>query len=206
MDQQWLTWAKNLQAIAQAGLAYSKDPYDLERFEQIRRISIEIVGSYTGIGPERVRDLFAGETGYQTPKVDVRAAIFNDRNEILLVREQTDGRWSMPGGWADAGLSLSENIIKECREEAGMEVLPKKLIAILDRARHTDDMYPYSVYKIFVECDWEKKDFNPNIETSERKFFPQDHLPDLSAIRITEDQIRMCFRSLLMNEEKAIFE
>ena len=114
----WLEYAKKLQAISQAGIEYSKDKYDIERFEAIRNISIDIMSHYTDIDHTKMKELFATETGYQTPKIDIRAAAFKD-NYILLVKEKLDGKWSLPGGWADIDYSLKENIIRECMEEAG---------------------------------------------------------------------------------------
>ncbi len=124
MEKKWLAWAKQLQSIAQAGLTYSTNKYDRERFEQIREMSVDILNNYTDAGEEKIRDLFCFETGYQTPKVDVRGAIFR-QDTILLVKESIDGCWSMPGGWADIGLSVKENIEKEAREEAGLHVVAK---------------------------------------------------------------------------------
>lgn len=126
MDPKWLCWAKQLQSIAQAGLAYSKDKYDIERFQQIRNLSAEILSEYTGISNEKIKELFCNETGYQTPKVDVRGAIFKD-DKILLVKESIDGSWSMPGGWAEPNLSVKENIIKEVKEEAGLYIMEQNI-------------------------------------------------------------------------------
>ena len=142
MEEKWLTWAKRLQSIAQAGITYSKDKYDIERFQEIRDISSEILSNYTDLSNEKVKDLFCNETGYQTPKVDVRCAIFiNDK--ILLVKENLDNKWSLPGGWAEVNLSIKENAIKESFEEAGINVKPKKLIALLDKSKHSNTLTPY---------------------------------------------------------------
>lgn len=205
MDKKWLAWAKELQSIAQAGLEYSKDKFDIERFQRIRDLSIEIMGQYTDLDHSKIKSLFANEEGYQTPKVDVRAAIFKD-NKILLVREQVDNKWSMPGGWADIDLSLQENIVKESMEESGARVAPKRVIAVLDRNKHMDDSYPYSVYKIFVECDYIDGEHQENIETIESNFFDIDHLPDLSAGRNTKEQIEMCFRAKSEEFFETIFD
>lgn len=194
MKKNWLEWAKELQMLSQSALAYCKDPYDIERFERIREISVEIMSSYTDIPVEKMRDLFAGETGYQTPKVDIRASIIED-NKILLVKEKLDGRWSLPGGWADVGLSVNENIIKESLEEAGAVVKPNRVIGIIDRNTHIKDDYPFTVYKIFVDCDFIEGKHVDNIETSESGFFPLDELPELSVTRNTYDQIKMCFEA-----------
>ena len=132
--EQWLSWAVELQSLAQAGLTYGKDVYDLERYERIREISAEIIAGKTDIPLEKVKDLFCGETGYQTPKLDTRAAIFKD-DKILLVKEN-NGRWSLPGGWVDVNVSVPENAVKEVREEAGLDVKAERIIAVQDRAKH----------------------------------------------------------------------
>ena len=192
MSKKWLEWAKELQMLSQGALAYCKDPYDRERFERIREISVEIMSEHTDIPIEKMRSLFANEAGYQTPKIDIRASIIKN-NKILLVKEKLDGRWSMPGGWADIGLSVYDNIIKESIEEAGAVVTPNKVIAILDRNKHVTDDYPFTIYKIFVDCDFIKGEHMENIETSESGFFSLDDLPELSVTRNTYEQIKMCF-------------
>jgi len=201
MEKQWLKWAKELQAISQAGIEYSKDKYDIERFQQIRDLSVEIISEYTEMEHHKVKDLFANESGYQTPKVDVRGAIFKGE-EILLVKEKLDNKWSMPGGWADVGLSIKENVVKEAMEEAGAEINPRRIIAILDRQKHIEDDFPYSIYKVFVECDYIEGEHLGNIETSEASFFRMDNLPELSIGRNTKKQIELCFEA----REKDVFE
>ncbi|CUQ10552.1 ADP-ribose pyrophosphatase [Clostridium baratii] len=192
MEEKWLTWAKRLQSIAQAGITYSKDKYDIERFQEIRELSSEILSNYTDISKEKVKDLFCNETGYQTPKVDVRCAIFiNDK--ILLVKENLDNKWSLPGGWAEVNLSIKENAIKESFEEAGINVKPKKLIALLDKSKHSTTLNPYGIYKAFVLCEFINGDFKENIETDESRLFSLDNLPTLSTERNNYDQIKMCF-------------
>lgn len=206
MQPKWLFWAKQLQSIAQSGIEYTANSYDKERYEQIRALSIEILHEYTEIDNIRLTNLFANETGYQTPKIDVRAAIFNQENEILMVREKLDNKWSLPGGWADIDLSISGNIIKESKEEAGADIKPKRIIAILDRNTHVKDDFPYSVYKIFVECDFIKAEFTKNIETIEQGFFKCESLPELSEGRNTKSQIEMCFKARLEKSFETIFD
>ncbi len=142
-EPQWLTWARELQAHAQNGLAYSRDPYDLERFRSIRRIAVEIMAAYSGADLTSLAGLFDGEAGYATPKVDVRAAVFQD-DAILMVREKTDGAWSLPGGWADVGESPGEMAAREVFEESGYRVRPARLLAVYDRNRHAHPPIPYS--------------------------------------------------------------
>ncbi|MTI49855.1 NUDIX hydrolase N-terminal domain-containing protein [Sporosalibacterium faouarense] len=204
-EPKWLEWAKKLQALAQSGLAYSDNKYDIERFEEIRNISIDMINQYTDINHKKVRDLFASERGYQTPKVDVRAAIFKD-NKILLIKEQIDGLWAMPGGWADIDTSLREALIKESKEEAGADVEPKRVIAILDRRKHNPYPFPFGLYKIFVECDYLGGEFQSNIETLEAKFFKLEDLPPLSLGRNTKEQIAMCFEARKKNCHETIFD
>ena len=192
-ERKWLDIAKKLQSIAQAGLEYSKDKYDLERFEEIRKVSIDIMECYTDIEREKIKNLFAGETGYQTPKIDIRAAVFHE-NKILMVKEKLDNRWSLPGGWADIDLSLKENLIKEAMEEAGAKIIPERILAVYDRNRNTNILFPHSVYKIFVQCKYLESSFVENIETEETGFFSADQLPELSETRNTASQIKMCFR------------
>lgn len=201
----WLSYAKRLQSIAQAGLEYSKDKYDIERFEEIRDISVEIMNEYTDIETEKIRKLFASETGYQTPKIDVRAAVFRNK-KILMVKEKIDGLWSLPGGWADIEYSLKENIMKECKEESGAEVIPQKLIAILNGKNIFSQPSPYSIYKIFVECDCKSKAFKENIETARAEFFSLENLPPLSPNRNTKRQIEMCFKARENNYHQSIFD
>ncbi|MDP4172197.1 MAG: NUDIX hydrolase N-terminal domain-containing protein, partial [Bacillota bacterium] len=147
MEPKWLDWAKQLQSIAQAGLLYSKDIYDLERFELIRNISVDILAQHTEVKKTVIKDLFASETGYATPKVDIRAVVFKD-DKILMVQEKTDGNWALPGGWADIGLTPSEVAVKEVKEESGFDVKAIKLLAITDKKCHPHPPSAYHIYKL----------------------------------------------------------
>ncbi|WP_044640115.1 NUDIX hydrolase [Risungbinella massiliensis] len=189
MKHTWLEWAKRIQSIAQAGLAYSKDPFDIERFHELRTISAEIVEKHTDVPFEKIRDLFLNETGYQTPKIDIRAVVFQG-NKLLLVQEKSDQKWTLPGGWAEPGYSLSENVVKEVKEESGYNVQATRVLAILDRDRHGHTPNPYSIYKIFVLCDFLGGAPQASIETSDVGFFDLESLPPLSVDRITEKQVR----------------
>lgn len=140
-EMKWLDWAKEIQAIAQAGLAYTKDDFDRERFEQLRELSHEIIADYTETDFSKVKELFAGESGYQTPKVDVRAVIFKD-HKLLLVQEKADGKWAPPGGWADIGFTPKEIAVKETLEETGLKVKAHKLLAVMDKKRHNHPLPP----------------------------------------------------------------
>lgn len=190
-NSKWLDWAVELQSLAQSALYYCKDKYDIERFERIREIAAEMVSLQSDIPVNKVKDLFCSEVGYQTPKLDCRAAIF-ESNKILLVKEQ-NGLWSLPGGWVDVDLSVKENIIKEVKEEAGLDVTADRVIAVQDREKHNLPLYAYKICKIFALCTVTGGSFTPNIETVDSGYFPLDALPDLSTDKNTAAQIQMCF-------------
>ena len=128
--EQWMKWAMELQSLAQAGLNYAKDVFDIERYTRIREISAEIMSKKSDISLEKIKNLFCNEIGYQTPKMDCRAAVFKD-DKILMVKER-DGKWSLPGGWVEVDLSIEENTVKEVKEEAGVSVNAEKIIAVQD--------------------------------------------------------------------------
>lgn len=195
MSTKWLEWAKRIQSLSQAGLTFSKDIYDIERYEELRKISAEIINEYTGLEMEKVKDLFANEKGYQTPKIDVRGVVFKD-DKILMVKENLDNKWSLPGGFCEVGLSPKENIVKEIKEESGFDVEAIKLISILDMNKHPHPPQPYHYYKLFIQCELIGGYANSGIETKEVSFFSLDKLPTLSTHRNTESQIKLLFEYL----------
>ncbi|MBC5637383.1 NUDIX hydrolase [Ornithinibacillus sp. BX22] len=195
MEPKWLTWAKELQAIAQNGLTYSKDVYDIERFEEVRRISNEILATQTLTDNQIIRNLFANETGYATPKVDIRGVIFRDQ-QLLMVKEKTDNKWALPGGWADVGLSPREVVVKEVKEETGLDVEANKLLAVLDKKCHPHPPSAYHVYKLFIQCEIKGGTLETGVETSEVSFFSPDRIPELSEARNTKSQIDLLFHHL----------
>jgi len=205
MEPKWLDWAKQLQSIAQAGLTYSKDVYDLERFELIRDLSIEIMSEHTTMDKEMIRNLFANETGYATPKVDVRAVVFKDE-KILMVKEKAGGVWSLPGGWGDIGLTPSEVAVNEVKEESGFDVKAVKLLGVLDTKCHPHPPSPYHIYKIFIQCEITGGVAKTGIETEDVEFFAEDDLPPLSIARNTESQIKSAFKHLHNPRELVYFD
>lgn len=205
LEPQWLDWAKQLQSIAQAGLMYSKDIYDLERFELIRNISVDILAHYTNIERQVIKDLFATDKGYATPKVDIRAVVFKD-NKILMVQEKTDGYWALPGGWADIGLTVSEVAAKEVKEESGYDVKAIKLLAVTDNKCHPHPPSAYHIYKIFILCEIIGGQPATGVETSAVKFFDENELPSLSTARNTKSQIEMAFKYLKNPLENVYFD
>lgn len=200
----WLKWAVELQAIAQAGLFYGKDYFDKERYERIREISAEMISCKTELSMEKVKDLFCSDIGYQTPKIDTRAAIFQN-GKILLVHE-ANGSWALPGGWCDVDLSVAENTVKEVKEEAGLDVIVKRVIAVQDREKHNLPIYAYKVCKIFLECEAIGGEFIPNIETTGTSYFGMDELPELAEEKNTREQIEMCFHAMQSETWQALFD
>ena len=190
-NRNWLDWAQELQALAQAGLYYSKDIYDIERFQRVRDIAAEMLVSATGLPKEEIVDLFCNETGYQTPKLDSRAAVFY-QDRILLVQEK-DGLWSLPGGWVDVNLSVGENVVKEVKEEAGLDVCAEFVIAVQDRKKHNPELHAYNITKVFFLCSLLGGSFQPNSETVASGYFSMEDLPPLSLNKTTAEQIKMCF-------------
>ena len=190
---QWLEWAVRLQSLAQSGLAYSKDIFDIQRFEEIRQIAAEMLVSPSGLPLEKVEELFCNESGYQTPKIDTRAAIFKD-GKILLVQE-SDGRWALPGGWCDVDQSVMDNTIKEVKEEAGLDVRAEKVIAILDKVKNNPGRSAHRVTKVFILCKSLGGTFAPNAETVASASFALDELPVLSEGKTTAQQIALCFKA-----------
>jgi ADP-ribose pyrophosphatase YjhB (NUDIX family) len=189
----WLTWARRLQAIAQSGLTYCKDKFDIHRYHEIRQIAAEMMAAGTNAPDSApITDLFAQQSGYATPKIDVRVAAFKD-GRILLVRELEDGCWTLPGGWADVGERPSIAAVRETREESGYEVRITKVAAVFDRDLHGHPPYAFHSYKLFFLADLAGGGPQNSHETADAQFFAEDQLPPLSLIRITPSQIAHLF-------------
>lgn len=191
-----LDWTRRLQAVAQTGLTFAKDPYDLERYHAIRRLAAEMANAGAdGLGVEEAVELFARDTGYTTPKVDVRAVVFDAEGRLLLVRERSDGGWTLPGGWADVGVTPAENVVREVREESGFEVRAVKVLAVYDRDRHPHPPMLAHVYKLFVHCEIVGgAALQETPETVGAEFFAEGAIPEaLSTGRVTLSQIRRFF-------------
>ena len=185
----WVEWVKRITAIAQNGLAYSKDVYDLERYQQLQTVAAEILQQYSNHDFVELKDFLSSDTGYSTPKIDVRGVIIRD-NKILLVKEKLDGKWTLPGGWADVGLSPSENIVKEIYEESGYKTKVLRLLAVYDRDKHPHvPKLPFHVYKLFFLCEITGGSPRKGIETDGVGFFDIKSIPELSITRITPQQI-----------------
>jgi ADP-ribose pyrophosphatase YjhB (NUDIX family) len=192
MIPQWLRWAQALQAIAQNGLAYSQDVYERERFTAVAGIAAEIFATHTQADARVLAGLFAGERGHATPKVDTRAAVFQD-GKILLVRERADGLWTLPGGWVDVLESPREAVEREVWEESGYRTRAVKLLAVWDRMRHPHPPHAFHIYKLIFRCEVVGGAPAESIETDGVGFFSPDELPPLSLGRTLPAQITRLF-------------
>ena len=191
-----LSIAKRLQSIAQAGIFYSEDkPFDRERYQEIADINVQILGQLTDEPIEKIGNLFTQERdGYQTPKVDIRAVVFNELGEILMVKEKVDSRWSLPGGWADVGYTPAEVAVKEVQEETGLDVKALRVLSIFDKRNHPHPPEGWYVYKIFILCEKIGGVISQETtETSDIQYFSFERLPPLSEPRNVFSQIEMMF-------------
>jgi ADP-ribose pyrophosphatase YjhB (NUDIX family) len=189
----WLEWIQTLTTISQRGLAYSKDPYDRENYELVRALCAEMIAMGSGAPLADMVSALASQSGYPTPKVDVRAAVVRE-GRLLLVKETQDGRWALPGGWADLGVSPGEMAAKEVREEAGFEVRATRLLALF--GRKLDPKSVFSVYKLIFHCELLGGEARPSHETSEVGFFARDALPELSQHRTHPRHLEAVFARL----------
>ena len=192
-DPRWLDWARRLQAISQIGLTFARDPYDIERYEDVRQIAAEMYADGSGVEQPLIVGLFGTETGYATPKVDVRGVVFKD-HRLLLVRERSDGKWTLPGGWADVCASPAENVVREIHEESGFVARAAKILAVFDRSKHSHEPpFAYHVYKMFIRCELVGGTATVSHETDSVGFFGESDIPDLSRSRVTPAQITRMF-------------
>jgi ADP-ribose pyrophosphatase YjhB (NUDIX family) len=193
-EPDWLIWAREIQGIAQSGLTFTTDPFDRDRYEQLRHLAAQMMAARSSTDAVRIEALFTAQSGYATPKIDVRGAAFRD-GCILMVREVADhNRWTLPGGWADVNITAAENCAKEIVEESGFSVCVTKLAAAWDRTRQGHDPAPFSALKLFFLCDIVGGTATPSLETSAIGFFAEHELPDdLSTGRITLAQLQRMF-------------
>jgi len=194
-ENEILKIARRIQAISQSGLHFAINDFDRERYEELRSLSVRLVSTICDTEPERLQNLFTNETGFQTPKVDIRSVVLKE-GKILMVREKLDGRYSMPGGFADINYSPSEVAVKEVREETGLNVRFNRVLAIADTDRHGFPPLPYHFYKIVILCDLVDGVLRDSIETSEAGFFDFDNLPELSVERNTPSFLEMIRKQL----------
>ena len=187
---------KRVQSISKLGLSYTQDKYDLERYKELEELSQQMIHIATNETLMVIDNYFNRDKEYITPKTDIRAVVFNEQNEILLVKEKSDGLWSLPGGWADIGLTPSEVAVSEVKEETGLDVTVVKLLAVLDKRCHAHPPQADYVYKFFIHCNRTGGEFKDAFDISEVAFFAKDSLPPLSLIRVLPEQIQLMFEYL----------
>jgi ADP-ribose pyrophosphatase YjhB (NUDIX family) len=208
IEPNWLLWAREIQALAQSGLAFTHDQYDRERYQRLLALAAQIMAQHTGLDVRNIDLLFTQQTGYATPKLGVRGAVFRD-DRILLVRETADDhRWSLPGGWADVNESPSEAVAREVREESGLVVRAYKLAAVWDRDRHPHELvHPFHIWKLFFLCEIIGGQPQSGLETSEVAFFAEHELPaELSTSRVLLPQLKRMFEQIRRPELPTEFD
>ena len=188
----WIALARELQGMAQSGLMYTKDKYDAERYVRIREIAADMLALVGDVPREQLDTSFLNEDGYATPKLDVRAVVFDEQGRICLAHEM--GYWALPGGWCDQGETVTSNVVKEAREEAGLVVVPERVIAIQEHNLHNAHPFAWGIVKVFVLCrNLGGGEFHENIETNAVGWFGRDELPELHPAKSTREQVKLCF-------------
>lgn len=192
-EKELLLMAQRMRALAQNGLTYSLSEYDTERYEELLALSDRLASLASDYSVEEIQACYTLQKEYATPKVDIRAVVFNEKNEILLVKEKMDGRWSLPGGWSDVGYSPKEVAVKEVKEETGLDVRAVRLLAVMDMSRHPHPVLPFYVYKFFILCERVGGEFTDAFDILGKGFFPRHQLPPLSLERVLPEQIERMF-------------
>jgi ADP-ribose pyrophosphatase YjhB (NUDIX family) len=191
-EPQWLTIAREVRAIAQTGLAFNADGFDHQRYQRLRELAALLMAQGSATEHESILELLRQEKGYATPKVDVRGAAFQD-GRVLMVREISDGKWTLPGGWADVNQTAGECVVREIAEESGFTARALKLAAVYDYQKRNPSPHIDSIYKMFFICEIVGGAASASNETSEVAFFPRNELPPLSLGRTTAAQIDRMF-------------
>lgn len=206
MSSNQLNLIKRINAIADTGLIYTEGDYDKERYEELKKISMELMAQVSDKPMEALKDFFVPSENYPTPKVDIRGFVLNEKDEILLAKESVDGKWTIPGGWADIGSTPSEIAKKEIWEETGLEVKVARLLAVYDKQVHPHPPEPYYIYKLIFLCQITGGELKPGFDMLGADFFPMNELPDLSKERILETQIKQLYQIVKSGSEKVYFD
>lgn len=190
---------KKLKNIAEIGLLYAQDPYDIERYQEIKALSLQMLSELIDKPLSLVNDFYTEIKDYPTPKVDIRCLVLNEKKQVLLVQERNDNHWALPGGWADIGLSPSEVAAKEVFEEAGLRVNPQRLLAVLDKKCHPHPSQAHYIYKLIFYCEYLSGELTKGFDILDTRFFDLHNLPQLSENRILASQILLAIRQLENN-------
>ena len=201
-----LELSKRIRAISQNGLTYSHSEYDTERYRELQNISDTITSLVSGVEVSQIADSFYIENDYVTPKVDIRAVVFDENKRILMVKESADNCWSLPGGWADVGFSPKKIAMKEVKEETGLDVVPLRLLAVMDKKCHNHPPALHYAYKIFILCKISGGTFTETFDILDKGFFDKDNLPELSLHRVTKEQIDLMFDYMEHPDKEAVVD
>lgn len=191
---------KRIKSLADTGLLYGNNEYDKERYLELQEISLQLLTRLSGLSLEDIKLVFPVIKDYPTAKVDIRGIAFSDEKKVLLVKESMDGKWSLPGGWGDIGFSPRETIIKEFKEETGLDVLPDRLLAVFDKKMHAHPPQPFYVYKMVFHCKITSSTITKGFDVLEVKFFDIHDLPALSEDRILKSQIALLASKVFEND------
>lgn len=200
----WMEWAQEIFSLSQAGLAYSQNPFDIERYKRLQEITAEMIAGQSTLAKEAVLESFSMQAGYITPKVDVRGAVVQD-GRILLIQERADGKWAMPGGWADLGNSPASVAEREVWEESGFRVKAEKVVAVID-ANRIQPLEFYHAYKLIFLCKLLEGEPRTSYETLAVEFFDPERLPPLSSYRTNEDMLREVFAHVRNPNRPTVFD
>ena len=192
--------AKRLKALADVGLLFCKNEYDKERYAEVQEIAFKLLQTASGYDVQQLKATFPRAADYPTAKVDIRGILLSPDKKILLVQEQADGRWSLPGGWADVGYGPKEVIVKEFKEETGLDVVPKNLLAVFDKRLHAHPPQPFYVYKFVFQCDAASSTLIKGFDVLDIQYFAIDALPELSEDRILESQIKLVYEKIMHDD------
>jgi ADP-ribose pyrophosphatase YjhB (NUDIX family) len=202
LHTKFLNEIKRLKSLADTGLLYCKNEYDKDRYIELREISFHLLHKFSGASMEELRFILPPATDYPTAKVDIRGIAISEDNKILLVKESVDGKWSLPGGWADVGYSPKETIIKEFKEETGLDIIPERLLAVFDKKMHPHPPQPFYVYKMVFFCKPVSTEIIKGFDVLDVAYFDADSLPALSEDRILESQIKLLFKKIISGEKE----
>ena len=197
----FLNEIKRLKSIADTGLLFTKNEYDKERYEELQEISFKILNTFSGISLQDLKFMLPPAKDYPTAKVDIRGLAISDNNTILMVKESDDGKWSLPGGWGDIGYSPKETIIKECKEETGLDIIPERLLAVFDKKMHAHPPQPFYIYKMVFNCKIISNELIKGFDVLDIGYFAIENLPELSEDRILKSQIELLYQKVITGDK-----
>lgn len=193
---------KRIKTLADTGLLYATNDYDRDRYLELQELSFKLLNKISGNSIEQLKAAFNVVKEYPTPKVDVRGLVIREDGKVLMIKESADGKWALPGGWADIGFSPKESIIKECKEEAGLDVIPERLLAVFDKKMHPHPTEQYYIYKLAFLCKATSYELNKGFDVLDVGYFAIDNLPELSEDRNLKSQIELLYKKATSSDQE----